>query len=339
MRELNTVRAVFAAAMVAFSCSEQGASKEVETAAFLRETTPVAAEPAPSATPESETRVAATLSADLVVSPPEPAISAEPQPQAPPASRDGDGLEREANAALESGDGVRASAVFSDLLLSAVRSPGGDDRAAFARWSASLARAQRGNRWSKRGPWPSIEAEVQLGDSLTVIRKRVLASNPRLLVCTGLIARANELSDERAIHPKDKLRIPTDRASVLVDLSSLWIFYLHADQVVAAWEVGVGKDGSATQPGTYVVGAKQKEPMWFPVGREPVPFGDPQNPLGTRWLAWYRDGESTSLGFHGTNDPAGIGKRVSEGCIRMRNEDVEALFDILPEGAAVVVQP
>jgi lipoprotein-anchoring transpeptidase ErfK/SrfK len=49
--------------------------------------------------------------------------------------------------------------------------------------------------------------------------------------------------------------------------------------------------------------------------------------------------ESRSLGIHGTNDPTSIGKRVSQGCIRMRNEDVEALFEILPEGATVTVQP
>ena len=70
-----------------------------------------------------------------------------------------------------------------------------------------------------------------------------------------------------------------------------------------------------------------------------MPFGDPTNPLGTRWLEWGVDGKGTSLGFHGTNDPDGVGGRVSEGCVRMRNEDVELLFDILPRDAEVVVQP
>jgi lipoprotein-anchoring transpeptidase ErfK/SrfK len=79
--------------------------------------------------------------------------------------------------------------------------------------------------------------------------------------------------------------------------------------------------------------------MWAPVGREPVPFGDPENPLGTRWLEWRLDGERTSLGFHGTNDAASVGRRVSEGCIRLRNPDVERLYEILPLGAEVRVQP
>ena len=56
-------------------------------------------------------------------------------------------------------------------------------------------------------------------------------------------------------------------------------------------------------------------------------------------MAWHEDGKGTSLGFHGTNDPQGVGRRVSDGCIRMRNEDVEVLFAITPLGAAVRVQP
>jgi lipoprotein-anchoring transpeptidase ErfK/SrfK len=126
---------------------------------------------------------------------------------------------------------------------------------------------------------------------------------------------------------------------MLVDLSAMWALYMVNGEVVDAWEVGVGKAGSDSRPGSYSVGLKQKDPMWSPVGREPVPFGDPENPLGTRWLAWFEDGKPTTLGFHGTNDPTSVGRRVSEGCIRLRNEDVEVLYDILPIGAAVEVVP
>ena len=110
--------------------------------------------------------------------------------------------------------------------------------------------------------------------------------------------------------------------------------------LVAAWIVGVGRPGNDTRPGTYRIGDKQVDPMWFRPGREPVPFGDPENPLGTRWLGWEEaDGRESSLGFHGTNDPEGIGQAVSDGCIRMYNRHVEELFDILPKEAEVVVQP
>jgi len=76
--------------------------------------------------------------------------------------------------------------------------------------------------------------------------------------------------------------------------------------------------------------------MWFPKGRAPVPFGDPENPLGTRWIAW--DG-SNSLGYHGTSEEDRIGEAASDGCIRLRNQDVEVLFEILPKGSPISVDP
>jgi hypothetical protein len=249
-------------------------------------------------------------------------------------------LEREAAAHIERGEFPGASRALSQLLLAEIASPWEADRGALARWSEQLHAAQERYRWSRLGDWPAIDVTVQPGDHLIGIRKRVLAESPEeLLLCTGLIAKANGLVNEESIQPDDVLRIPTDRASALVDVSARWAFYLLGGEVVAAWEVGVGKEQGSTRPGTYTITLKQREPMWFQAGKDPVPFGDPQNPLGTRWLEWGLDGKGTSLGFHGTSDPSGVGGRVSQGCVRMRNGDVELLYDILPLGAEVVVQP
>lgn len=248
-------------------------------------------------------------------------------------------LAREARAASAAGRPAAAAPLWSELLLAEIQSPWATDREALANWTAALLEAQSGHRWNPRGEWPSVEVTVKPGDSLIAIRKRVLAERPELLLCTGLIARANGLANENSIRPGDVLRVPTERASALVDVSSRWALYLLGNEVVAAWEVGVGKDEGTTRVGTYTVGDKQNEPMWFQSGKAPVPYGDPQNPLGTRWLAWNENGKGTSLGFHGTNDPEGVGGRVSMGCVRMRNEDVELLFEILPRDATVVVRP
>jgi hypothetical protein len=40
-------------------------------------------------------------------------------------------------------------------------------------------------------------------------------------------------------------------------------------------------------------------------------------------------------GIHGTNRPTSIGKAASHGCIRMRNQDVEELFELVEVGDAV----
>ncbi len=241
---------------------------------------------------------------------------------------------------LEAGEAGASARVFSALLLDEVSGAGPADGAALARWIETLTRAQAGHRWSARGSWASVDARVHPGDSLIALRKRVLAEHAELRICTGLIARANQLRNETSIRPDDTLRVPTDEASVLVDLSARRAFYLLGGEVAAAWEVGIGRDGNETAVGVYTIGVKQKDPPWFPSGREMVSFGDPENPLGTRWLSWNdENGRSTSLGIHGTNDESGVGQRISQGCIRMRNEDVEELFEILPQGSTVVVQP
>ena len=247
-------------------------------------------------------------------------------------------LEQRASDQLASGAHAEAAATLSKLMLGHVAA-GRDDRAALARWTALLTAAQAEHRWNPKGAWPAADVSVQSGDSLIAIRKRILEGRSGLVLCTGEIVRANRLASSTAIRPGALLRVPLETPSMRVDLSAMWAFYCFGDEVAAAWEVGVGREGNETRPGTYTIGTKQENPMWSPAGREPVPFGDPQNPLGTRWLAWNLEGRGTSLGFHGTNDPTSMGQRISDGCIRMRNGDVEQLFEILPVGAEVRVEP
>ncbi|MCY3000855.1 MAG: L,D-transpeptidase [Planctomycetota bacterium] len=338
---------------LASGCGSESEAKEGEGGFLRLEDEPAAtaqadgaqaaqAEPAGSPKPVAESPAPAVVT-------PEPEKPAEAA--APLASRRGDEgaspaeaalseseLELRATEALDRGAPAEAARLLSRLMLAHVDA-GRDDRVALARWTALLQQAQSQHRWNPKGAWPAVDVKVQSGDTLIGIRKRCLDAQPGLLLCTGQIVRANRLASSSAIRPDEALRVPTERASMRVDLSAMWAFYCFGDEVAAAWEVGVGREGSDTRPGVFTIGAKQERPMWSPVGREPVPFGDPANPLGTRWLAWYQEGRATSLGFHGTNDPTGVGKRVSEGCIRMRNEDVEQLFEILPLNAEVRVQP
>ena len=101
----------------------------------------------------------------------------------------------------------------------------------------------------------------------------------------------------------------------------------------------IGRPGEDTPTGEFEVRNKLENPPWMKEGQEPIPFGDPRNPLGTRWIGWSRGGVKTSYGFHGTRDPQSIGTAASDGCIRLLNEDVERLFQVLPEGAPITVAP
>ena len=244
-----------------------------------------------------------------------------------------------ARADLQAGDSKAAAQAYSMLILEELDAAWAADSQTLSTWSSELHRAQEGWRWNPNADWPSIEVVVQPGDHLTRIRKRVLEARPDLLLCTGLIERANGIQG-KVIHPDDVLKVPLERAHTLVDLSARWLLYMLGDEVVGAWQVGIGKPGHETRLGEFIAGEKETEPMWFRPGKDPVPFGDPENPLGTRWVAWMTpDGKKSSLGFHGTNEPESMGRAVSEGCIRMRNREVEVLFEVLPRDSRVIVRP
>jgi L,D-transpeptidase ErfK/SrfK len=89
-----------------------------------------------------------------------------------------------------------------------------------------------------------------------------------------------------------------------------------------------------TPLGRAAITAKTRKPAWYPPasireeyaaeGRElprVVPPG-PDNPLGEYALRLSVPGYL----IHGTNRPAGVGMRVTHGCIRMFPEDIEWLF-------------
>ncbi len=64
----------------------------------------------------------------------------------------------------------------------------------------------------------------------------------------------------------------------------------------------------------------------------------PANPLGERWIGFIR-GDGWTIGIHGTPQPELLGRAVSKGCIRMRNDDVIRLYDRVRIGTPVVVEP
>lgn len=245
-------------------------------------------------------------------------------------------VEADAQLAARNHDG--AARLFGELILAGVDATWSADDARTRRWVGGLVRAQAEYRWNPQGGWPAVEMRVEKGESLIGVRKRAISEHPTLRTCTGLIARANRLNSD-VIQPNQKLRIPTEPVSVLVDLDAHRALYFLGDELVATWEVGVGREGKETRPGEYRVGDKRKDPMWFPRGQDPVPFGDPRNPLGSRWIELEdSNGMATHLGFHGTNAPESVGRDASEGCLRMRQEDVEELFEILPVGSPVVIR-
>lgn len=132
--------------------------------------------------------------------------------------------------------------------------------------------------------------------------------------------------------------------TIIVDTPHKFLYYVEAGGKAMRYGIGVGRPGF-TWAGTHKITRKAEWPEWRPpqemITREkahghiiPVMMpGGPANPLGARALYI----GSTLYRIHGTNQPWTIGKAVSSGCIRMRNEDVISLYNRVKVGTKVVV--
>jgi len=124
---------------------------------------------------------------------------------------------------------------------------------------------------------------------------------------------------------------------VVVKLSERKVYVYQGDQIQASYPIATGKAGWETPTGTFRVFEMLQDPAWtHPITRERVEPGA-ENPLGTRWIAFWSD-ESNKIGFHGTPDRDSIGQSVSHGCLRMYDEDARALYEQIKLGTLVTVE-
>lgn len=170
------------------------------------------------------------------------------------------------------------------------------------------------------------------GDSLGKIASKYVCP-------VSLIRKINNLKDNNIRigntlyvldHPQFAIEVSKSHNTLLVTLGG---------EFFKRYSVCTGANGS-TPTGTFKITEKDENPTWYPKGRAPVPFGDPANILGTRWMRIEATGDTpraTGYGIHGTWDDASIGTAASDGCIRMHNADVEELFALLPLNPAVPV--
>ncbi|MBQ4494805.1 MAG: L,D-transpeptidase family protein [Selenomonadaceae bacterium] len=120
---------------------------------------------------------------------------------------------------------------------------------------------------------------------------------------------------------------------IYINVASRLMTFYDGNIKVAVYHLGLGKVSTPTPTGYYQIRAKEINPPWIdPSDPEyEVPSG-PDNPLGYRWMEI-----QGNYGIHGTNRPDSIGGYVSNGCIRMREQDVEALFDAVEVGTPVEI--
>ena len=130
------------------------------------------------------------------------------------------------------------------------------------------------------------------------------------------------------------MKIVKPNFNILVDLASRKLSLMSGDLVIKRYSVGIGKEATLTPTGKFAVTDKLIDPVWYsttPSGAKLViPPGDPRNELGPRWI-----GFKPAYGIHGTVVPDSIGKAMSNGCVRMQNEQVKELYNLVASGTPV----
>jgi len=146
-----------------------------------------------------------------------------------------------------------------------------------------------------------------------------------------LIKKSNNLSRD-LIRVGDRLRIYQGHFAVTVNKTTNELRLTDNGKFLKRYRVGTG-EYSKTPVGEFKLTTRIANPPWWRTDGKTIPFGDPENILGTRWLGLNVPG----YGIHGTWDTNSIGKQATAGCIRLLNDDIEELYTILPVGTTVVI--
>jgi len=133
-----------------------------------------------------------------------------------------------------------------------------------------------------------------------------------------LMAAASEMAAESVPTRRLIVNIPARKIALVVD-----------GKVAKVYPVAVGKRSTPSPTGTFHIASHVMNPTYWHEGKVVRP--GPGNPVGTRWMSLGYKG----FGLHGTNQPASIGHAASHGCVRMRNRDVEELFELVRVGDEV----
>ena len=130
--------------------------------------------------------------------------------------------------------------------------------------------------------------------------------------------------------------VETHDYRMLVELGAHRITVWQGDEVVLQEPVGVGASGrTPTTQGLFYTTelfevAPNQRSAYGPFAFALSGFSEVHYTFG--------EGGTGVLGIHGTNDPSGLGRDVSNGCIRMSNSGISKLADMLPLGTPVEIK-
>ncbi|CAN5502583.1 hypothetical protein BH20ACT2_BH20ACT2_23750 [soil metagenome] len=121
---------------------------------------------------------------------------------------------------------------------------------------------------------------------------------------------------------------------IVIELGARRLTLFNGDQVLRQYPVGIGTGRTPTPTGDFYID------VFNPLTNTGGPYG-----WGQLSVSGFSDvhrsfgGGNGQIAIHGTNRPSGIGSPVSNGCVRMRDADVEELSVHTPAGTPVQIVP
>jgi lipoprotein-anchoring transpeptidase ErfK/SrfK len=176
--------------------------------------------------------------------------------------------------------------------------------------------------WLQSYHVPKVNLEQHVASQKTIDKQATSAVKPTVIIPT--------------VKPTKQASKQQTRLVIKRNLRKLYVY--QGDSLHASYPVAVGKPGMETPIGKFKVIEMLKNPDWTDPATGKVVPPSPNNPLGERWIAFWNVGREY-IGFHGTPNRASIGKAVSSGCVRMYNEHVLELYDMVKLDTPVLVEP
>ncbi len=169
-----------------------------------------------------------------------------------------------------------------------------------------------------------VDYTIVEGDSLGKLAKKFGTT-------IELIKKSNGRTSDM-IRVGDRLRIYQGKFAVLISKTANTLTVTDNGKFFKRYRVGTGQF-NRTPSGEFKIVSRIEKPPWYRPDGRTIPFGDPENILGTHWLGL----DIPRYGIHGTWETNSIGQQSSAGCIRLLNDDVAELYVLLPTGTPVTI--
>lgn len=136
--------------------------------------------------------------------------------------------------------------------------------------------------------------------------------------------------------------VERDQRWIRIVKSRFTLILYRGNDVEQSYPIAVGRNGgkklrsgdNRTPEGRFSIEKIHDASSWT------HDFGDGKGQIKGAYGPWFIRLKTgwQGIGIHGTHDPLSIGGRVSEGCIRMRNQDVSDLRRRVAPGMLVVIE-